>query len=153
MALFCMVYCVWRVRRNRRRRRLGLDVRPLYYASRFTTPNRPAFHDVWINAPSHESSWNNIKPVSLEKITSITNQPKKKKSVRSLFFKSKDWSSSTVDSNSDNGSIREKAVSPLLQLAVFIAMPSPAGEKRLAHPADSAEISVGILRVPFEGKI
>ncbi|KAF9016060.1 hypothetical protein BDZ89DRAFT_1075984 [Hymenopellis radicata] len=115
-------------------------------------PQRPEFYDVWLDAPSSECGWGDIKPFSLETISSMTNQCKTEKSKsRSsrLFSRPRDnKSESSLGSSVDGVSINENAIPPSLQLSVFIAMPSPKSEKG----EQENQMTVGLVTVPYNGQ-
>lgn len=141
--------------RMRRRRRLGFPEADGGIIHPFGTrapPQKPQCHEIWLGTPSSKLSWNDIRPLSIEKLslpvsTPIPPPPR----TRRFFFKKAEprplssASNSTVsscDSLPSHLSINEKdGIQDAFRVSVLIAMPSPS--------PSNAEMNVGVTSTPY----
>ncbi|KAK0493282.1 hypothetical protein EDD18DRAFT_1464813 [Armillaria luteobubalina] len=140
---------------TRRRRRLGfpeVDGGIMYPFGTRAPPQMPQCHEIWLGTPSSKFSWNDIRPLSIEKLplpisTPMALPPR----PRRFFFKKAEprplssASNSTVascDSLPSHLSINEKeGIQDAFRVSVLIAMPSPS--------PSNAEMNVGVTSTPY----
>ncbi|KAK0227733.1 hypothetical protein IW262DRAFT_1454906 [Armillaria fumosa] len=141
--------------RTRRRRRLGfpeVDGGIIHPFGTRAPPQKPQCHEIWLGTPSSKFSWNDIRPLSIEKLPLPVSTPMPPPPrPRRFFFKKAEprplssASNSTVtscDSLPSHISINEKeGVQDAFRVSVLIAMPSPS--------PSNAEMNVGVTSTPY----
>ncbi|KAG7453157.1 uncharacterized protein BT62DRAFT_990088 [Guyanagaster necrorhizus] len=134
--------------RMRRRRRFQAEDGILPPFGILPSKEMPQCHEIWLGTPSSTFSWNDIRPLSIEKLPLPVSTPIPPPSpkVRRFFFKKAEIQSlssvskSTVtscDSLPSHFSIDEKeTIQEAFRVSVLIAMPSPS--------PSNAEMNVGV---------
>ncbi|KAK0455245.1 uncharacterized protein EV420DRAFT_1749419 [Desarmillaria tabescens] len=151
IVVFGLWFTLFYIVRTRRRRRFE-DDSGITYSFATRAPNeKPQCHEIWLDTPSSTLSWNNIRPLSIEKlplpVSAPTPPPPR---IRRFFFKKTEprplssTSNSTVascDSLASRLSINEKeTIQDAYRVSVLIAMPSP---------TSNAEMNVGVTSTPY----
>ncbi|KAK0210120.1 hypothetical protein DFS33DRAFT_258778 [Desarmillaria ectypa] len=145
---FTLVYII----RMRRRRIFQADSGITHPFGTRAPTEKPQCHEIWLGTPSSTLSWNDIQPLSIEKLPlPVSTPPPPPPRIRRFFFKkaeprplssASNSTATSCDSLPSYLSINEKDnIQDAFRVSVLIAMPSPT--------PSNTEMNVGVTSTPY----